>query len=530
MGTQHLNSCPDLPVGCPKNCPNGSKVKRKDLSSHRLECPLESVDCPKCLENQLRQELQSHLRSVCPKRIVKCQYCQKEMTYDSTSVHELSCPEYLVACPRRCDLGSRLKRKDLEHHAEIECPLEPDRCKGCSRIIVRKDMDDHCVNECPKRPTTCTHCKKSGPYDDITGKHVNECEEYPIGCPRKCNGSKQMKRKKLKNHTEVCPLEPVQCPFSEVGCNPLLVRRDLNNHLKSNVDSHMLKMMAAHTSLVAEHEKLQNDHSKLQSDHSKLHIDHSKLHGDHSKLYGDHSKLRNICSGLRSELAAVQMKHSNFEAKFAVMTSSISHELRYIESEGESNTFPVQCIKTVLNPKVEKEGDKIVFRVPQFTDEWTSSPFYVLDGYKMRLVLTTETREIDRKRFLQVGFGGGSVRMLTKVAVQLQLMKGENDNCLKWPINDELSLVITASHRSALHHWYTSSSHSLANEMCVRLSSGQLGRINFGRITKEVPRELKRKSIEINDEWGSAEKDGEWGSVEISLPAKSSTAEMYDYY
>ena len=90
---------------------------------------------------------------------------------------------------------------------------------------------------------------------------MNECEEFPIGCPRKCKGSDQMKRKNLKSHAEVCPLEPVQCPFSEVGCRPVspLVRKDLNSHLQSNSNHHMLKLMTAHTQLATEHGKLRND-------------------------------------------------------------------------------------------------------------------------------------------------------------------------------------------------------------------------------------------------------------------------------
>ena len=490
---EHLNRCPDFPVGCSKNCPNGSTVKHKDLSSHRLVCQLEPVNCPKCLKNLLRQELQHHLLTACPKRIVKCKYCQKEMTYDSICAHEQTCPEYPVTCPKRCDLVVLLRRKDLKDHAKIVCPLEPETCKGCSRIIVRKDMDNHWADKCPKRPTICTHCKNSGPYDDITGIHVNECEEYPIGCPRRCRGSEQLKRKNLKNHAEVCPLEPVQCPFSEVGCNPLLVRRDLNNHVKSNMESHMLKLMSAHTTLVAEHKKLQ------------------------------------------LELADVQTKHSNLEARIDVTTSSISHELGYLKCEAQyqgrrDNTLPLQCIKAALNPKVEKEGDKIVFRVPQFRDEWISSPFYVLHGYKMRLVLTRPT-EVDQRRDFQRGLRGELVRILTKVGVQLQLMKGENDNRLKWPINDKLSLVIIASDLDGIassypphyNYGYASSIHSSnwpANEMCVSLSGGRLG-----RITGEVPRELDRKSIEINGVWESIETDEAWRTVEISLSAKSSTTQ-----
>ena len=323
VGIQHLNRCPDFPVGCPKNCSNGSTVKRKDLPSHRLVCQLESINCPDCRVNLLRQELCGHLLTACPKRMVKCKYCQKEMKYDSTSVHELSCPEYPVTCPRRCDLGSRLKRKDLKHHEMVVCPLEPETCKGCSRIIVRKDMDDHCAKECPKRPTTCTHCKKSGPYDNITGIHMGECEECPIGCPRKCKGSEQIKRKELKTHAEVCLLEPVRCPFNEVGCNPQLVRRDLNNHVKSNMDKHIIKVMTAHSSLVAEHKKLQNDHYKLQDDYC----------------------------GLKSELAAMKKKHSDMEAKINSMTSSQKLESKKSDKDGP---VAIPCFATDNMPPKPK--------------------------------------------------------------------------------------------------------------------------------------------------------------------------------
>ena len=349
------------------------------------------------------------------------------------------------------------------------------------------------MNAQSDRQHVYTHCMKSGPHDDITGKHMDECEEYPIGCPRKCKGSEQLKRKNLKNHAEVCPLEPVQCPFSEVGCTKQrLVRRDLSNHVKSNVDKHMMKMMAAHTTLVAEHKKLQSDHSKLQDDYK----------------------------GLKLELADMQIKHSHMEANISGMTSSISQELNFILSDKYYNNMPVQCIKTALKPKVEKEGDKIVFRVLQFTDEWTSSPFYVLDGYKMRLVLTRPS-EVDQRRDFQrrddLERGSDRTLQLTKVAVQL--MKGENDDRLKWPINSELSLVINdGSGKSssfagfgAAGHLVTTKyllgwSHRLARELRLILNDHQLD-----RVVEEMPRELKSESVESK---------GPWNLAEISLSAK----------
>ena len=393
------------------------------LDDHLSECPYTTVKCSyKCGQALFRKDLTDHTKNKCQYRPSTCRYCQKQdKHYIIMGIQHLNrCPDLPVGCPNNCPNGGTVKRKDLPSH-RLVCSLEPVNCPDCLIIVLRQELHIHLQRTCPKRLTICEYCKKSGPYDDITGIHMGECEEYPIGCPRQCKGSEQIKRKKLKIHAEVCPLEPVQCPFNEIGCNSQVLRKDLNNHLKSNVDIHMLRLMSAHTSLVAEHKK---------------------LHNDHSKLHGDHSKLQNVCSGLKLELADVQMKHSHLEEKIDTMISSTSRELEYYDNTYDSDdNLPVQCIKTVLNPKVEKEGDKIVFRVLQFTDEWISSPFYVLDGYKMRLVLT-KSSEVDQKRDIQSGFNFDLESDPTFTKVSVQLMKGENDGRLKWPIDSKLSLVI----------------------------------------------------------------------------------------
>ena len=413
VSLQHQQRCPDFPIGCPKSCSGGDQVKRRDLHAHSLVCPLESVVCPDCQAEMLREQLTEHGRNACPKRIVLCIFCQKQIRYDVTNTHLQECPEYPIECPRRCELGPTILRKNLTLHLEI-CPLEPVVCSACKTDVIRKDMNEHNLSKCPKRLTECKYCHRIGPYDDIMGQHMEECEEFPIGCPRKCHGSEQLKRKNMKNHIVVCPLEPVQCPYNEVGCNPHLVRKDLNSHLKSNLENHMLKLMTAHTKLIAEHDKLQNDHSKLKSD----------------------------CAKMKTELAETQAKHSEVAESFTKVASSISLEMDFI-SKGKDNDTSLRCIKTVLNPKMKDNKASLAFRVPPITRRWTSPSFYVLDGYKMSLIFSKD----DQQRSTTVSWLESAASSAT-TNVSLQLLKGENDDQLKWPTDSTLTLEITVTQHS----------------------------------------------------------------------------------
>ena len=416
VSLQHQQRCPDFPIGCPKSCSGGDQVKRRDLHAHSLVCPLESVVCPDCQAEMLREQLTEHGRNTCPKRIVLCIFCRKQIRYDVTNTHLQECPEYPIECPRRCELGPTILRKNLTLHLEI-CPLEPVVCSACKTDVIRKDMNEHNLSKCPKRLTECKYCHRIGPYDDIMGQHMEECEEFPIGCPRKCHGSEQLKRKNMKNHIVVCPLEPVQCPYNEVGCNPHLVRKDLNSHLKSNLENHMLKLMTAHTKLIAEHDKLQNDHSKLKSD----------------------------CAKMKTELAETQAKHSEVAESFTKTASSISLEMDFI-GKRKINDTSLWCIKTALNPKMKDNNSSLAFRVPTITQRWMSPPFYVLDGYKMSLIFSKDDQQRDTTRW-----GPALPTGKTKTNISLQLLKGEHDAQLRWPTASALTLEIevTSSEVSA---------------------------------------------------------------------------------
>ena len=103
-------------------------------------------------------------------------------------------------------------------------------------------------------------------------------------------------------------------------------------------------------------------------------------------MKNDYSKLKNDYTKLKSELDDTQTKHSEVATSFSKMASSISLEMNFIERRRDK-TISLQCIKTALNPRMKDSKDNLVFRIPPITRRWTSSPFYILDGYKMGLVL-----------------------------------------------------------------------------------------------------------------------------------------------
>jgi len=47
----------------------------------------------------------------------------------------------------------------------------------------------------------------------------------------------------MKPHMEICPLEEVTCIFAEVECDFKCQRKDMDDHLKSSVQEHLMMTM-----------------------------------------------------------------------------------------------------------------------------------------------------------------------------------------------------------------------------------------------------------------------------------------------
>ena len=74
--------------------------------------------------------------------------------------------------------------------------------------------------------------------------HYDTCPELPLTCPNKC-GVDNIKRKDMEYHQMDCPLEKIECPYAffEAGCKDKVARTQLDEHLASDQQAHVLMMM-----------------------------------------------------------------------------------------------------------------------------------------------------------------------------------------------------------------------------------------------------------------------------------------------
>ena len=83
----------------------------------------------------------------------------------------------------------------------------------------------------------CEHCNQDFIYKELTN-HYQICLEYPFPCPNNC--SMNLKRKLLDSHLELeCPNMVVECPYKKFGCREEVLRRDLEEHKKTNQIQHL---------------------------------------------------------------------------------------------------------------------------------------------------------------------------------------------------------------------------------------------------------------------------------------------------
>ena len=127
---EHLRCCDELPIPCPLKCRSeGGKItaiKRVHIDEHKY--------------------------SRCPQRLIECDACKNQVKATEINLHEQNCELMLVSCPNECpdESGSgtkMLKRNELTHHKNKECPLVTVKCSyfedGCEEKIRRMDLELH---------------------------------------------------------------------------------------------------------------------------------------------------------------------------------------------------------------------------------------------------------------------------------------------------------------------------------------------------------------------------------------------------
>ena len=115
----------------------------------------------------------------------------------------------------------------------VYCPHD-----GCNWIGEVRYHNPH-IKDCPKRSWDCQYCDLTCTYEEGESVHWPECEMFPEPCPNDCE-VRFVPRKDIEEHRTVCSMEPVACELSEYGCNVVLPRKELVEHMKENEGQHLI--------------------------------------------------------------------------------------------------------------------------------------------------------------------------------------------------------------------------------------------------------------------------------------------------
>ena len=94
----------------------------------------------------------------------------------------------------------------------------------------------------------CPFCAEEGTYLEVTTGHFTVCDDMPLPCPGGC-GEHGLVRGDMEDHlSEDCPNELVPCTFAIAGCQQIVKRRDLQQHLQDK-DKHLDTVLSSYVSL-----------------------------------------------------------------------------------------------------------------------------------------------------------------------------------------------------------------------------------------------------------------------------------------
>ena len=110
-------------------------------------CAFAEVACTHCREYFQRRHVHAHQSESCPQRPFSCDYCKDygSVYQDVVSNHWPVCKCYPVPCPNKCEVSP--ERQNVETHVNTVCPLTVVNCDfhyaGCKVQSVRKNMPTH---------------------------------------------------------------------------------------------------------------------------------------------------------------------------------------------------------------------------------------------------------------------------------------------------------------------------------------------------------------------------------------------------
>ncbi|KAM6242394.1 XIAP-associated factor 1 isoform 2-T2 [Porphyrio hochstetteri] len=194
-----------------------------------------------------------------------CKNCQRDVSADNFSLHEVHCLRFLTLCPEcdepvaqkdmkdhqteahkqvRCNLCHQsLQQYQLEHHETKECHERPMKCQICELEIPFNKLQEH-LNTCASRTERCWECNKYIMHKDLS-KHKGICQNRALPYPKDANFPTS---EASTNATSICPTGTGGTLCQK--CSKLFPDDQYPQHLEKCSESHKLtKVLAGQSKL-----------------------------------------------------------------------------------------------------------------------------------------------------------------------------------------------------------------------------------------------------------------------------------------
>ena len=177
------------------------------------------IECPVCKEEQKESEIYPN-------------------NYDKREIMSLKiyCDQQEKGCGWKGELRKRETHNETCGYVDVLCKTE------CGEMVMKKDMESHMKKTCMNRKVECVYCKITVTFKFLNDHHT-QCEMFPVACEY-CK--EQVVRKEMNEHVSkdgICPNSPLECEFSEAGCQFIGNRNEMTIHVQNDVTSHLSLLM-----------------------------------------------------------------------------------------------------------------------------------------------------------------------------------------------------------------------------------------------------------------------------------------------